>query len=81
MLADRRHQVRVRAGLDGDVELRVAVGDRVHFRQALAVVEGDVQVETLNARQDGVVLELHVAQGQAVRAGQLLLILQEDPDS
>lgn len=80
MIADRRHQVRVRANIDGDVELRVAPGDRVTFRATLAVVEGDSQIESLNARRDGTVLELHVTDGQAVKAGQLLLILQEEPE-
>lgn len=77
MIPDRNRQVRVRANIAGDVELRVREGDQVLARQNLAVVEGDVQVESLNARSDATVVEIKVAQGATVAQGALLMILQE----
>ncbi len=79
MLANRNNQVRVRANFDGEVELLVSVGERVHAGQALVVVEGDGEVERLASRNPGSVAEVHVRDGEEVRRGALLLVVQEVP--
>jgi pyruvate carboxylase len=79
MLPDKNQLVRVRSSFPGEVELKVRVGDRVEHGQALVVVEGDVQIETLSARHPGTVVELCVAEGQAVDNQQLLVVLRQDP--
>lgn len=80
MIPDRNRQVRVRANIAGDVELRVQVGDAVLARQNLAVVEGENQVESLNAKTDATVLEIKVPDGATVTQGQLILVLQADEE-
>jgi len=80
MLPDRRRQVRVRANFEGEVEVRVAVGDHVERGQPLVVVEGDIEIETLSARGPAVVQEVCVADGEEVAAAALLVVLQEVDD-
>ena len=79
MLPNRNNQVRVRANFDGEVEVLVKVGERVWPGQALVVVEGDREVERLASRTGGNVLEVHVRDGEEVRQGALLLVVQEIP--
>lgn len=79
MLADRRYQVRVRARFAGGVELYVKEGQRVAARQALVLVEGDVEMERLDARNPATIVSIEVADGAEVEEGALLMILQEDP--
>jgi multidrug resistance efflux pump len=77
MLPNRNNEVRVRASFDGEVELLVRPGERVYPGQALAVVEGEREVERLASRSPGSVTEVHVRTGQEVRQGALLLVIQE----
>lgn len=77
MIADRLGQVRVRAGFDGSVEFRVAVGTIVYPGRALVVIESDSEVETFSARNPGIVRELSVAEGADVVKGTLLLVVEE----
>ena len=79
MLPNRNNEVRVRASFDGEVELLVRAGERVYAGQALAVVEGDREVERLASRTPGSVTEVLVRTGQEVRQGALLLVIQEIP--
>lgn len=74
-----RGQVRVRASFDGDVELKVALGQRVYTGCGLVVVEGDREIETLSARNAGSVREILVLDGATVKKGDLLVVLDEDP--
>lgn len=79
MLPNRNHQVRVRANFAGEVELLVAVGERVYPGQALVVVEGEREIERLSTRSPGSVAEVHVRDGEEVAQGALLLVVQEMP--
>lgn len=79
MLPDKNNLVRVRSSFAGDVELKVAVGDYVVHGQALCVVEGDVQIETLSARHPGRIVEIPVREGQTIENQQLLVVMQQDP--
>ncbi len=79
MIADRTGQVRVRAGFDGTIEFRVAVGDIVYPGRALVIVESDSEVETFSARNPGVVRELCAPDGTDVVKGALLLLVDETP--
>ncbi len=72
-------QVRVRANFSGSVEYRVRPGESVWAGRALLVVEGEREVETLSARNAGVIRELCVAEGAEVEKGALLLVLDETP--
>lgn len=76
MLPDRSKHVRVRANFDGEVEIKVTPGQRVCRGEALCVVEGDVQIETLSARADATVLSVEVDDGADVPATALILVLQ-----
>ncbi|MDY6942656.1 MAG: urea carboxylase [Pseudomonadota bacterium] len=56
--------------------LKVAPGDRVSRGQALAVLESMKTEIELSAPADGTVLRILRSEGQAVEAGQLLMILE-----
>jgi pyruvate/2-oxoglutarate dehydrogenase complex dihydrolipoamide acyltransferase (E2) component len=77
LIPDRQGQVRVRASFAGSVEYRVRVGESVWAGRALLVVEGDRAVETLSARNAGVIRELCVPEGTEVEKGALLLVMDE----
>lgn len=79
MLPNRNSQVRVRANFAGEVEILVSVGERVHAGQALAVIEGDREIERLSTRNYGSVTEVLVRDGDEVEQGALLLVVQEIP--
>ncbi len=51
MLAGSDGRVRVRANVDGEVEIRSTVGQVVVPGQILAVVEGDTEIESLSVRK------------------------------
>lgn len=77
MLADRDGRVRVRASFPGAVEFRVQPGDVILRGGAIAVVEGDVELETLCARSPSRVISLEVAEGAEVERDAVLAIIQE----
>lgn len=74
-----RGQVRVRASFDGEVEVKVTVGQRVYTGCGLVVIEGEREIETLSARNAGSVREILVRDGAEVKKGDLLVVLDEDP--
>ncbi len=80
MLPNRNNQVRVRANFDGEVELLVSLGERIHAGQALVVIEGDKEIERLASRNPGAITEIHVRTGEDVRQGALLVVVQEIPE-
>ena len=65
----------VGAALPGVVLLKVAVGDVVTKGQALAVIEAMKMESTLSSPRDGTVAEVGVVTGDAVEAGDLLVVL------
>ncbi len=80
MLPDRDGHVRVRASFDGYVELRVAPGDVVLRGGAIAVVEGDVELETLCARNPSRVVSVEPIDGQEVSKDGLIATIVEIPE-
>ena len=80
MLPSRDGQVRVRANVAGEVEIRAAVGQIIPFGQILAVVEGDQEIESLSVRKLSEVLEVLVEDGVEVPAGTTLMVVRELED-
>ena len=58
------------------VRVPVAVGDSVHARQPVMVVEAMKMENELRASRDGTVAEIHVHEGMSVDAGALLIVIQ-----
>jgi len=77
MLPNRLGQVKISANLDGEVEIRAKVGQEVAPGQILAVVEGDIQIESLSVRNTSVVVEILVETGTEVPQGTNLMIVKE----
>jgi hypothetical protein len=69
MLPDREGLVRVRANIDGEVEIRARIGQAIAPRQLMAVVEGDEQIESLSVRKTSIVESILVESGTEVTAG------------
>ena len=65
----------VGSALPGVVMVKVAVGDVVTKGQPLAVVEAMKMESTVTCPRDGTVTEIAVATGDAVEAGDLLVVL------
>ena len=80
MLPDREGQVRVRANVAGEVEIRASVGERIVFGQILAIVEGDQEIESLSVRKTSEVLEILIEDGAERPAGTTLMVLREIDD-
>lgn len=80
MLPSRDGQVRVRANVAGEVEIRASVGQMIPFGQILAVVEGDQEIESLSVRKLSEVLEVLVEDGSEVPAGTTLMVVREIDD-
>ena len=80
MLAGRDGQVRVRANVAGEVEIRAAVGELIAFGQILAIVEGVQEIESLSVRKTSEVLEILIEDGAEVPAGTTLMVLREIDD-
>ncbi len=78
MLPNRQNEIRVRANFDGEVEVLVRVGERIHAGQALVVIEGVGELERLAARNAGTIREVLVRSGTEVAKGALLVVLHED---
>ena len=68
--------LRVVAPMPGKVaRVLVKIGDAVHARQPIAVIEAMKMENELRAGRDGVITELPVASGQSVDAGTLVAII------
>jgi biotin carboxyl carrier protein len=57
------------------VRVLAKVGDAVQARQAVVVIEAMKMENELRAARDGVVAEMHAAEGQSVDAGALLAVI------
>ena len=79
MLPDREGMVRVRANIDGEVEIRARVGQTIVPRQIMVVVEGDEQIESLSVRKTSVVEAVLVEDGVEVSSGTALMVVRELP--
>ena len=77
MLPNRHGHVKISANMDGEVEIRAQVGQVVAPGQILAVVEGDVQIESLSVRNTSEVIEILVDSGAEVPKGTNLMIVRE----
>ncbi|MCB9778570.1 MAG: hypothetical protein H6742_08420 [Alphaproteobacteria bacterium] len=77
MLPDKEGRVRVRASFAGWVEFRVQPGDVLLRGGAIAVVEGDVEMETLCARSASRVLSLEVDDDSEVDKDTVIAVIQE----
>jgi urea carboxylase len=67
----------VEAHVPGSVwKVAVKVGERVRRGQTLLIVESMKMEIAVEAQQDGVVLELRVAEGRTVAPGQVVAVLQ-----
>ena len=77
MLPNRLGQVKIAANMDGEVEIRATVGQEIAPGHILAVVEGDVQIESLSVRNTSVVVEILVESGTEVPKGTNLMIVEE----
>jgi biotin carboxyl carrier protein len=80
MLPSRDGQVRVRANVAGEVEIRASVGQTIVFGQILAIVEGDQEIESLSVKKTSEVLEILIEDGTEVPAGTTLMVLREIDD-
>jgi biotin carboxyl carrier protein len=74
--ADATGTIRVGAPMPGRVvRVLVDVGDRVHARQPVVVVEAMKMENELRTSRDGVVKEILVAPGAAVESGAILVVV------
>ena len=73
MLASSDGRVRVRANIDGEVEIRSSVGEIVVSGNIIAVVEGDREIESLSVRKTSEVVEIVAEDGSEVTEGTTLL--------
>ena len=73
--------VRIRANIAGEVEIRAEVGQLIYSGQLLlAVVEGDEEIESLSVRKPSRVEAIKVETGTEVESGTLLMIVAEIPE-
>ena len=77
MLAGSDSRIRVRANVDGEVEIRASVGDVVVSGNIIAVVEGDQEIESLSVRNTSEIVEILIEDGTEVDAGTALMIVRE----
>ena len=77
MLPNKEGHVRVRSNIAGEVEIKATVGQLFYSGQALAVVEGDREIESLSVRKVSRVVEIFVEDGTEVDAGTTLMVVQE----
>ena len=60
MLPNKEGYVRVRSNIAGEVEIKATVNQLFYSGQALAVVEGDREIESLSVRKVSRVIEIFV---------------------
>ena len=77
MLPNKEGHVRVRSNIAGEVEIKATVDQLFYSGQALAVVEGDREIESLSVRKVSRVVEILVEDGTEVEAGTTLMVVQE----
>ena len=77
MLPNKEGHVRVRTNIAGEVEIKATVDHLFYSGQALAVVEGDQEIESLSVRKVSRVIEILVEDGTEVEAGTTLMVVQE----
>ena len=80
MLPDRDGQVRIRANVAGEGEIRAQKGQVIAPGQILAIIEGDQEIESLSVRKASEVLEIMVEDGCEVPEGTTLLVVREIED-
>ena len=80
MLTSRDGLVKVRANIAGEVEIRAKVGQMIAPGQILAVVEGDLEIESLSVRSTSQVEEICAECGTEVEESTLLMLVREVPD-
>ena len=77
MLPDKDGRIRIRANVDGEVDIRAEVGQLAYAGQILAVIEGDLEIESLSIRRPSKVEEVLVEGGTEVASGTVLMVVCE----
>ncbi len=63
------------------IELKAAPGDRLSQGDPIAVVETDKVVTEIPSPKDGVLLELSIREGQVVKVGEVMAVIEIQPDT
>jgi biotin carboxyl carrier protein len=77
MLPDKDGCIRIRANVGGEVDIRAEVGQLAYAGQILAIVEGDLEIESLAVRRPSKVEEILVDDGAEVPSGTVLMVVRE----
>jgi biotin carboxyl carrier protein len=77
MLPDKDGYIRIRANVAGEVDIRAKIGQLAYSGQILAVVEGDLEIESLSIRRPSKVVEVLVDDGSEVPSGTVLMVVRE----
>ena len=77
MLPDKDGYIRIRANVAGEVDIRAKIGQLAYAGQILAVVEGDLEIESLSIRRPSKVEEVLVDDGSEVPSGTVLMVVRE----
>ncbi len=77
MLPDKDGYIRIRANVAGEVDIRAKIGQLAYAGQILAVVEGDLEIESLSIRRPSKVVEVLVDDGSEVPSGTVLMVVRE----
>jgi len=77
MLPDKDGRIRIRANVDGEVDIRAEVGQLAYAGQILAVIEGDLEIESLSIRRPSKVEEVLIEGGTEVASGTVLMVVCE----
>jgi biotin carboxyl carrier protein len=77
MLPDKDGYIRIRANVAGEVDIRAKIGQLAYAGQILAVVEGDLEIESLSIRRPSKVVEVLAEDGSEVPSGTVLMVVRE----
>ena len=77
MLPDKDGYIRIRANVAGEVDIRAEIGQLAYAGQILAVIEGDLEIESLSIRRPSKVVEVLVDNGSEVPSGTVLMVVRE----
>jgi len=77
MLPDKDGCIRIRANVGGEVDIRAEVGQLAYAGQILAIVEGELEIESLSVRRPSKVEEILVDDGAEVPSGTILMVVRE----
>ena len=77
MLPDKDGYIRIRANVAGEVDIRAKIGQLAYAGQILAVVEGDLEIESLSIRRPSKVVEVLVDDCSEVPSGTVLMVVRE----